>query len=51
MWLENGTALKCGGLTTRVQLPRARRIRRHQKTSDLAREAVGWNPVLGGVPL
>jgi hypothetical protein len=31
-----------------VQLPRARHSKRVKKTTDLAREAVGWNGVLAG---
>jgi hypothetical protein len=34
--------------TASVQPPRARYIRRFQKTNDLAREAVGWNTMLDG---
>jgi len=36
-----------GGPTASVQPPRARYTGFHQKSHDLAREAVGWNALLG----
>jgi hypothetical protein len=45
------TALVSAAQRLGVQPPRARCIRGLQNCHDLAREAVGWNTVLGGTGL